>query len=373
MKTNDVRTGAKIIYFQVMKYLLMVFCIPFFVILVEYAELTRNLEMQVYQKNFYILQNGAENMEKTLDNLENLTVFFEYSQDFLNFYYRLNPMTTGKGISDILKAQKNLHNMGIANSDILNIQMYAAKSGVLIDSSSCALYPKRYYGARFRIAGYDYERWVEEILSETEKSVCFEGEMSFQGSTRDVLIYNNEYANDYSGYGNNRIIFYVDKQNLLRAFNIHQYEEGFLAVIDHTGQIILADGVTQAGEQYLLNTEFSEKAYSTCIIEGRKMFLVSYHSDLRGYTYIYAVPYSEISASTKPLANTMKWLVVLAGVFGTILVVHLSARFSNPFIKAHRIMGTAGRNISLSDFMEKLTDVVKKMKLWRRRCVSSWN
>lgn len=207
--------------------------------------------------------------------------------------------------------------------------------------------------------------WKKFYLKQ-KKSVCFEGEMSFQGSTRDVLIYNNEYANDYSGYGNNRIIFYVDKQNLLRAFNIHQYEEGFLAVIDHTGQIILADGVTQAGEQYLLNTEFSEKAYSTCIIEGRKMFLVSYHSDLRGYTYIYAVPYSEISASTKPLANTMKWLVVLAGVFGTILVVHLSARFSNPFIKAHRIMGTAGRNISLSDFMEKLTDVVKKNEVMEK-------
>lgn len=136
---------SRAIYFRVLKIFLLVFMMPFLILLIVYAGLTRNMEKQICMRNFEIVKTGAESFEQLLSNQENLAVFFECSQGSLNFYYHADPLSEGKTTSVILEAQRSLNAMGIANGDVLNIQMYAARSGALIDYSSCALYPERYF------------------------------------------------------------------------------------------------------------------------------------------------------------------------------------------------------------------------------------
>lgn len=359
MEKFDFFKEPKTIYFQILKIFLIVFIIPFFILLIVYAGLTRNIERQTCMRNLDIVKTGAESVEKMLGNQENLAIFFEYNQDTLNFYYRADPLAVGSTTKDVIEAQNNLSTMGIANSDTLNIQMYAARSGVLIDYSTCALFPGRYYGGKFQLTGYDYDRWLNEVLLNEDQRVFAEAQMSFQGNTRDVLVYNRKYTNSGSGNYNDRIIFYMDGQKLKKEFSAAQYEEGFLAVMDNDGAIILSDFLTEERCRYLSNAVFSKEGYNKCRIDGRKMLLVNYYSDTLGFTYILAVPYSDIRDAVKPLTSTMKCLIILSGLIGVLLVIRLSAQFSRPLEKMHRILDTAERNASLEDFTEKLVEVVK--------------
>lgn len=146
MRKRKVTEKGKVIHRQFFTDILLVFAVPFVILLIVYAGMRRNIEKQICLRNYDIVKAGVENIEKTIDNLEKLAVFFEHDRDILNFYYRADPQQEGKTTSDVLTAQSNLSAAGIANSDIANIQMYAAQSGVLIDFSVCSLYPERYYG-----------------------------------------------------------------------------------------------------------------------------------------------------------------------------------------------------------------------------------
>lgn len=352
-------TESGTIGFRILKNLLLIFAVSFSILLIVYLGLTKKIERQTCLRNLDIVKTGAENMESILSTQEKLAVFFEYSQNIINFYYHANPLMEGNTTADILKAQESLNAMGIANSDILNIQMYSAQSGALIDYSACALYPERYYGGGFQICGYDYHRWVSEILMNARERDFAEARMSFKGRTRDVLVYNRKFSNDGSGDGNNRIVFYTDVQNLRSGFEAAGYGEGFLAVMDKEDRIILSDCLTEEAGQYLGDAEFEEDGYYRCRLDGKKMLLVSYHGTTLGFTYILAVPYSSIRADMQPMISTMGCLVILFGIIGILLVIGTSAHFSRLLVKVHRILGASEKDVSLEDFVERLTEVVK--------------
>lgn len=357
---------SRAIYFRVLKIFLLVFMMPFLILLIVYAGLTRNMEKQICMRNFEIVKTGAESFERLLSNQENLAVFFECSQGSLNFYYHADPLSEGKTTSVILEAQRSLNAMGIANGDVLNIQMYAARSGALIDYSSCALYPERYFrGGSFKLTGYDYEKWFRDILNNEEQMAFLEAEMSFQGNTRDVLIYNRKFSSTSATGGNNRIIFYIDAQKVKDVFSAAQYEGGFLAIMDGRSSVILSDCLTGETRQYLADTVFAEDGYHRYTIDGRRMLLVNYRSDALGFTYVLAVPYSEVRAMTEPLIRTMKYFILLAGLVCVLLVIRLSARYSRPLAEVHQTLKITEKNISLDDFTEKLVKMVKRNEVMK--------
>ncbi len=359
MRINFFFARSGVISFRILKYLLLIFAVSFSILLIVYIVLTRNLEKQTCLKNLDIVKTGAENMENILGTQEKLAVFFEYSQNILSFFYRADPLAEGNTTSDMIAAQKSLNAMGIANSDILNIQMYSDRSGALIDYSACVLFPSRYYGGRFQLDGYDCNRWANEILADTEERSFVEAEMSFQGSTKRVLIYNRKFSNTGSGDGNNRIIFYTDIQNLKAGFKTTGHEEGFFSVMDSDGTVILSEHLSEERKYYLQNTEFEEEGYRRCKIGGRKMLLVNYQSDALGFNYILAVPYSGVRADVKPLISTMRYLVIFSGIVGVLFVIGMSAHFSRLMMKIHAILGTMEKDVSLEDFAEKLAEIVK--------------
>lgn len=358
--------GAKSIYFRVLKMFLLIVMIPFLILLIVYAGLTRNIENLICERNFEIVKTGAEDFERLLSNQENLAVFFECSQDIMNFYYRADPLAEGKTTSAILEAQNDLNAMGIANSDVLNIQMYAARSGALIDYSTCALYLDRYFwSGSFGLVGYDCEGWVRDILQNEEQADFREAKMFFRGNTRDVLIYNRRYASASSAGDNNRIIFYIDASKVKNAFSAAQYEEGFLAVMDSRGTVILSDCLTGEKEQYLADSVFAENGYRKCTIGGRKMLLVNYRSGTLGLSYVLAVPYSDVQAVAEPLIQTMKYFILLAAFVCALLVVRLSVRCSRPLVKVHQTLKITEKNISMDDFVERLVKTVKRNEVMK--------
>lgn len=359
MRRNSFCTGSRTIYFRIMKYLLLVFATSFSILLIVYMCLTRNIERQTCQKNLDIVKNGAENMEEILSSQEKLAIFYEYNESILDFYLRANPLTEGSTTSDILVAQKILSAMGIANSDILNTQMYAERSGAIIDYSVSVLFPDRYYGGKFFLNDYDCAKWIDEVLLESKKQTFMEAEMYFQGYTRSVLIYNRKFSCAGSDKGNNRIIFYTDGQKLKSVFSAAKYDGGFLAVLDKDGKVILSDCLTESNKQSLTDISLMDEGYYRRRIDGRNMLMVSHQSDTLGFTYILAVPYSDVLSDVKPLTRTMGWLVILAGLVGTLFVMGMSAHFSKFLVKVQRMLGTSEACVSLEDFAERLAQLVK--------------
>ena len=359
MRKRKIAEKGKVIHRQFFSDILLVFAVPFLILVIVYIGMSMNIERQICLRNYDIVKTGVENMEKTIDSLEKLAIFFEHDRDILNFYYRANPREEGKSTSDVLAAQRNLSAAGIANSDIANIQMYAAKSGTLIDSSVCSLYPERYYGGRFWIEGYDYARWENEILKNTQQQIFFEEQVFTQGRNCDVLIYNRGYTNQGRWNGNDRIVFLVEKQRLLKAFGAANYEEGFLCVRDRAGGYVLAEHMSDGAKRYLENHVPDKKDYVECTIDGRKMLLIDYYSGILEWTYTLAVPYDNVKMMVKPLTNIMACLVVLASIAGILVAVWTSLKFSRPLVRVHQMLGNSGKDASLEDFIYDLTEAVK--------------
>ena len=64
-------------------------------------------------------------------------------------------------------------------------------------------------GGRFWIEGYDYARWENEILKNTQQQIFFEEQVFTQGRNCDVLIYNRGYTNQGRWNGMTGLCFWL--------------------------------------------------------------------------------------------------------------------------------------------------------------------
>lgn len=94
----------------------------------------------------------------------------------------------------MLRAQKELDAMKIANDDLVDIQLYSAKSDSLIDFFTCSLYPNRYYGygSVFQIQNVDYNTFHQEYLELNDSEKYQNAEIVLKGRTINTLIYNQD-------------------------------------------------------------------------------------------------------------------------------------------------------------------------------------
>ena len=117
------------------------------------------------------MQSSLRAMELVFDNIDQIAVYLSDNYDIIN-YYNLDRSDAVKNPTAFLRAQQVLGSIGVANNDILNIQLYAARSETLLDFSTISLYPERYYGSSFRLDDYDYDQFLGNYLLGTDTLGC---------------------------------------------------------------------------------------------------------------------------------------------------------------------------------------------------------
>jgi len=348
-------------FIQFLKDMLLILAIPLFILIIVYYGLMKNIVQQTFEQNLGIIQSSAQNIERTFDNIDNISVYFSDNRNITGFYYKANPLKEGKTTSSILQAQQDLAAMGIANSDILNIQMYASDSDALIDYAVCSLYPERYYGKKFQLKNITYEQWRKDYL-EIESAVFYQqAVMTFQGSTNEVLIYNRNFISSNWNKKKDRIIFFISKDKLLRFFDVIDYkEEGFICILDEKGEELLFQNNMNVDPGFLEDSIFTgNRGYTSQNIDNKKMFLTYYRSEERNWLYIAAVPYASVTAVIMPLRASMLFLLMLACVTGVLLVMQIAWKLYRPIKEVGNILGGQVRKIPLEDFAHELMLIVK--------------
>ena len=219
------------VFIKFMRYMILILIVPFIISMVLYGRLTAHIHNQMYMNHVNALENASAKMESVFQSMEKIVTYFTGNTDIINYI-----MDGGNGQRTpiyMIQAQKESRAMKIADNDLLDIQLYSAKKDSLIDFTSSALYPNRYYGGTFWIQNMDYAAFHEKYLEMKENVYCQRESIYLKGVTTSALIYDRIFDIPGRKSGQDRILFYLNSEEFLKWFKIEKYEEEeIIAVAD---------------------------------------------------------------------------------------------------------------------------------------------
>ena len=350
------KNGEVFVHF--LKHMAVITLIPAILLLIFSLYLNGRLKENAYEQYKKILEYSAEDMEQVFQTLDDVVTFFYNESNVLNFYYSADPLRNGATTSMLRKAQENVKAMEIANDSLLYVQLCAEKSGILLDCITAAIYPERYYGRSFNVQGYSLSRWKEEFLDNEENYIYLSAVLKYYGGTEEALIYDLKFSPPDYGKGNNRIIFYLDRETLMDCFETLPYEEGgFICVLDEEGRILLEKN---SGIIDLENWEFREDGggYYVEKVDGQELFVTHVHNEARGWNYIAAIPLSEINGMIGQTLTNVVRILLLAALIAVLLMVGMAYRLSRPVSAALEVLNTKEQDVTYDEFLKEITKLV---------------
>lgn len=157
---------------------------PLIILTIVCFILTQSMWRQVYENNIAILQNSAIKIENTFQMMEEYNTYLKNDSDILKLYNIDNTNEKIRSITDVIKGQKKLTDIKIANNDLMNIQIFFGKCDVLIDYTAPVLNMERYYGKTFEIPGLTISEWYKDWLWSEEKSDLSQKQIIYGGGRK---------------------------------------------------------------------------------------------------------------------------------------------------------------------------------------------
>lgn len=148
------RLAKNRVFIKFMRYMILILIVPLIISVVLYGRLTAHIHNQAYMDNVNALENSSAKMESVFQSMEKIVTYFTGNSNIVN--YIMDNGNNQKTSIYMIQAQKELRAMKIADNDLMDIQLYSAKKDSLIDFTSSALYPNRYYGGTFWVQNMDY-------------------------------------------------------------------------------------------------------------------------------------------------------------------------------------------------------------------------
>ena len=348
----------------------LILIIPFLILLIMYSGLNSKIKDQTYERNLGVLESSVQKIELLFDNMDQISFYLNDNVNIIN-YYNVDSLSMKNKTTDMIKAQKDLAAMKVGNNDILNIQLYSEMSDTLIDYFTNALYADRYYGSSFSLEGLTYQQYKNKYLKQKANITYHYEEMIANKMKNEVLVYDRYHAGANIGKGNNRIIFYISKDRMLQFFTPLEYQrDGFICMLDEDGQVLLSDNSGNNELMQIDRTVFkSDSGYTSMNINGRKMFVTYYRSNVRNWLCLEAIPASRVLTVTDGFRALMLCLLILAAIVGTMLVLLIARKLSKPIMEASDILGHQNKKVHMEDFVEEIkrlveynTDLMEKMQ-----------
>ena len=302
--------------------------IPLILMGVIYRRMNDQILSQYYERSESVLRSSLGNLDLVFDTLDQVAVYLGGTSEIVDFY-KIDSIEARNSTTPFLKARQVLNSVGIANNDVLNIQLYSVGSRTLIDFSTIVLFSERYYGSSFIIENYDRERFLREYLQEEVHLGCSREVVSgtrFHGP-ETALIYQLRHIGSSIRSRNNRILFYLSEKKLLDLFlSLDTYENSSLFLLDENGSILLSHGsgdLSQESVADLLQLSVHPDPighYYTDVHHVRMS--VSYcRSAERGWVCVSAVPYRQVLSATGSFLNSLIVLFVIALLAGIVLLI----------------------------------------------------
>lgn len=347
------------LFITFLKYIIVILVIPLVILMTVYVRLTTRIHEQVYEMNLSILENSSGNMDGVFKSIEKMLIYFTGNVSIAN--YIMNVKDPDKAVMYMRKAEDELKAMSISDSDLINVQLYLDGNNSLIDFTTCALYPERYYGGIFSVQGLGYNDWYQEYLDTEEKEIYQHAYVTFQGMTQEALVYNREFNVHNMTKENNRLLFYINKEVLFRWFEPIDYREGgFVSVLDSDGEVILssAEAPDFMEIQNSIRNE-GKKGYTKFYMDDCEMLLTYFRSSTNGWLYAAAVPLNKVLCVIEPLRVSMLVLISMAALSGILLSLLVARKLSRPFAKGLAVLGTQEREIPLEEFEQEIVTLVQ--------------
>ena len=350
------------VFIKFMRYMILILIIPLIISFVLYGRFTEHIHEQLYLDNVNALENSSVKMENVFQGIEKIVTYFTRNVSIVN--YIMDTEGSQKKHIYMLRAQKELDAMKIANDDLVDIQLYSAKSDSLIDFFTCSLYPNRYYGygSVFQIQNVDYNTFHQEYLELNDSEKYQNAEIVLKGRTINTLIYNRIFEIPGREKKQDRILFYLDKEELLKWFEAEKYNgEERIIVADKRNKIFLDKNCTEDIARKMLKAvpDSEDKGYYIMTLDGSKKLLTYFRNQENGWLYVMAVPLEETLVYLEPLRFSMLCLIAMEIFLGLVFAALAAGKLSKPIVKASSVLGRREREIPLEELEAEVTALVE--------------
>ncbi|MGI6254422.1 MAG: AraC family transcriptional regulator [Acutalibacter sp.] len=323
-----------------MLFFLLVMAIPVFSQSVSNIQVEDVLRQNAREQTLASLGAAASGVDRVRQDVDNMLYNMENNSEIARFL-QLRPLDMDKTIvSDVLKAQRQLSTYKITNSNIGEIQLYAFQSGILVDTTTSALEPSKYYGVNFSMGNMAYSQWTDSVLRREHTASYVSAKASFANTEGEYLLYMQTIpAGLYSG----NVMVYLEKEKLLSQFQSIQYGEGgMVGILDSQGLPLLLDnpGELDFVQLNLNHTKNSEGSFVQRV-DGQTFLVFYYTSSLGDWTYFAALPQQAVLAPSQEIQRFLMAMILVSLVVSGMLALYFAGKTSRPVAT---ITGLLSRN-----------------------------
>lgn len=340
--------------------------IPLILLGFIYRQMNEQILQQYYDRSRTTLRSSLGSLEVIFDNLDQIAVYLGDNSDIVSFY-NVGREETGSNLTAFLKAQQVLSSVGVANDDVLNIQLYSAQSRTLLDFSTISLYPERYYGGSFLLENYDREGFEADFLEGEEFLGCSRGIATGTRfhSPESTLIYQIRHIGTSIRGRSNRILFYLSENHLLDMFlALDSYEDSNLFLLNEKGDVLVrhGDGAIPDGtvsETLELDGHGDLSGSYNLKVNGEETSVTYCRSTRRGWTCVAALPYRQVLSATSAFRIPMLILFIVALLAGIMLLILHGVRLAYPAYEVASILRTGTQRSDFPQIADKVRELAR--------------
>ncbi len=341
---------------------LPVFIVPLSALILVYYSSIQIINQQTYEKNLAVLENSAETVQKTFQNVDNLITYLNGNQIVNHFLMFVNPLKDGASTTDMLNAQNEIKSLTLANDIIKNIQLYSVKNNILIDSTTNVLFLDRYYFYE-NVQGMSLEEWKTKFLSTKYRySVIADMTVRKGGQPKDYIVYAVSLPltdSDTKGVA----FFYLDEEYLLNQYSKIPYKDsGYVYVLDDSGKAVLHNNQSGISNPNMDMKQFTKQSgYFSQKIDGKDMFVTYYKGSKMNWIYVAALPISQVLAPTANIRFVISMVILFTFLSGAFLVFSSVTKLSRPISNIFVLFAEKNKSLSLSynDFEYEISNLVE--------------
>ena len=340
--------------------------IPLIVLGVIYGQMNRKIMTQYYDRSLTTLRSSLGSLGLIIDNLDQIAVYLGDNAEIIQFY-NLDRDEARNNLTSFLKAQQVLSSIRVANNDVVNVQLYSARSGTLIDFNTISMYIDRYYGSSFLLNDYNRESFLEEYL-EGEQYLGFSRKLVTGTRFRSpemALIYQARHIGSNIRSRDNRVLFYLSEDHLLDLFRtLDDDENSSLYLLNESGDVLLRHGGGDlpdgavADVLHLADHE-QQNGYYNVEVDRVSTFVTYCTNAERGWTCVATLPNQQVLSATSVFRVPMIVLFIIALLAGIMLLILHGARLAYPVYEVADILRTGTERTEYPLIADKVRELAQ--------------
>ncbi len=344
--------------------------IPLVMLGVIYGQMNQKILTQFYDRSLTTLRSSLDSLRLIVDNLDQISVYLGDNAEIIQFY-NVDRDEARNNLTAFLKAQQVLSSIGVANNDVVNIQLYSARSGTLIDFNTISLYTERYYGSSFLLNDYNREGFQKEYL-EGEQYLGFSRKAVTGTRFRSpemALIYQARHIGSNIRSRDNRVLFYLSEDHLLDLFqSLDDYENSSLFLLNDKGEVLLRHGGGDIPDDAVadvlqLAAHEQQNGYYNVDVDRVNTFVTCCTNAERGWTCAAALPYRQVLSATSVFRVSMIVLFIIVLLAGIMLLILHGARLANPVYEVADILRTGTERSDYPLIADKVRELAQSNEL----------